>query len=134
MNEVEESTPEYAIAERPHPTDVLARRRLLEEVRDLLAQEIDFATRADEEGFDLKSSIRIALTNKTDGTGAPVIAAVGAEEGLPDFVFPSMTKGFSVTYRAVSRDSSTFPVHVSMPELPEETRVPLGESAVSGGA
>lgn len=134
MNEVEESTPEYAIAERSHPTDVLARRRLLEEVRDLLAQEIDFVRRADEEGFDVKSSIRIALTNRKDEADAPIIAAVGAEEGLPDAVFPAMAKGFSVTYRAVSRDSSTFPVHVSMPELPEETRIPLGETAVSGGA
>jgi hypothetical protein len=88
--------------------EVVSRERdsMLEELRDLVVQDVAFLARAKSEGFDARASVRLAVTSETSDGECPVLAVQGGSAGLPDLIFPKLSKGYVVHYQAATRSAS----------------------------
>lgn len=125
MNELE-MVPRSDIAE------IVARERagMIEELRDLVYQDAAFLARARSEGFDVRESVRVAITSEVSDEGRPTLAVQGGADGLPDQIFPKLSKGYTVHYQACVRAPAI--EGSSMPELGVPSN---GHAAlVAGGA
>ena len=85
--------------------EIVAQERTstLEALRDMVAQDVAFLGRARSEGFDPSGSIRLAVTSEASDDGKPTLAAQGGSEGLPDEIFPRLTRGYTINYQATVR-------------------------------
>lgn len=98
------------------------RDTLIGELEDMVHQDFEFLRRSRVEGFDTRTSMRIALIPGVDDGGKPVIAAEGSTEDLPDALFPKLAYGFSVRFQAVPRETE------GSPELGGPSALPAGPS------
>jgi hypothetical protein len=94
------------MVQRSDVAEIIARERagLLEDLRDLVVQDAAFLARARSEGFDVHASIRLAVTSEFSDDGRPTLAVQGGVEGLPDEIFPRLSKGYTVHYQAAVRE------------------------------
>lgn len=112
--------------------DFVARERteLLEELRDLVAQDVAFIARSKNEGFSVRESVRLALTPELTADGRPTLAVEGSTEGLPDRIFPKLAKGYTVNYQAAVRSPELAVEGETPPALPEP---PVASETSAGG-
>jgi hypothetical protein len=120
------------MVQRSEVAELIAQERagMLEELRDLVAQDVAFLARARSEGFDARNSVRLALTSEVSEDGRPTLAVQGGAEGLPDEIFPRLSAGYTVHYQAVVRSSAI--ADVERPELGVPS--PIGGPLSAGGA
>lgn len=112
--------------------EIVARERagMIEELRDLVYQDAAFLARARSEGFDVRESVRVAITSEVSDEGRPTLAVQGGADGLPDEIFPKLANGYTVHYQACVRAPAI--EGSSMPELGMPSN---GQAAqVAGGA
>lgn len=124
---------ETQLARSGEIAEIVARERAaaLEGLRDLVAQDVAFLARAMDEGFDARTSVRLALTPDTTEDGRPILAVEGSVEGLPDQIFPRLNKGYTVRYQAAIRGPALEAANESPPALSEPS--PDAEPVPGGG-
>ncbi len=96
------------LVQRSEVAELIAKERteMLEELRDMVAQDVAFLARARLEGFEPRDSVRLVVTSSPSVDGLPTLAVQGGAEGLPDMIFPQLSKGYVVRYQAVLRNAA----------------------------
>jgi hypothetical protein len=91
---------------RSDVVEIVARERaeIMAQFQDLAAQDAAFVVRARAEGSDPRASVWLDVTSEVSDDGRPTLAVQGGVEGLPDEIFPRLSKGYTVHYQAAVRE------------------------------